>query len=295
MKKILVTGASGRIGKELVKNLGKLFYQEVKLEGLEFYLLQSKNPVCTAINQNGFSKCSVITNPDHQKYDFAIHLAAIADTSYSEKPENKAAVLETNVQLTQRICELSDRVVLVSTDHVTGHTSSESKEYDIPNPCDFYGHTKAEAEKVVMRNGGSVIRVQTMLGIENRMISYILDAINGKPYSPFPTDDEVRPSYFPDFINLARAIYNSSQSGIFHLSCRGEVFTRYELADLFLQFWLERNFPTETSFLSHEKRKSGPRRLVLNTEETEKKFNLKFTDSLEALKNHFRLTVARMQ
>lgn len=276
MSKILITGASGRIGRELVKNAGLLFDRRT-----EVHLLLHSSPYVD-FNSSRFSAVTHLSN----RYDFSIHLAAIADTSYTERPENREQAKRVNVELTKRVCDVSERTVLVSTDHVTGHTNSESMESDSPNPCSFYGETKAEAEKVTLDSGGAVIRIQSMLGAENRIIRSVLESIAGKPYTPFSIDDYIRPSYFSDFLKMIEAIHKNPESGIYHLSCEGEVLSRHALAQLFLGDWIGRDLPTKITSLAHEKRKNGPRRLVLNTAETRRKLGLGFTDSRLAIIKH---------
>ena len=172
---------------------------------------------------------------------------------------------------------------------MTGNTSSESKEYDNPNPCSFYGLTKLEAERIVLDKEGSVIRIQTMLGVDNKIINAAVQALQDKEHVPFSIDDYVRPSYFGDFLKVLKRIYSSNLEGMFHLSCNGRAFSRYELATKFLQIWTEAGLPTKVGELKYENRKSGPRRLVLNTEYTEKTLNVTFTNSLDALTSHLRL------
>ncbi|MDC0523651.1 SDR family oxidoreductase, partial [Nitrosopumilus sp.] len=111
MKKILITGSSGFIGKNLIDNL----LSEYEIIGLSKKGEKSKiNHIIKDINE--------ITSKDFKNIFCVIHLAAITDPKICEDFPEKC--ITTNVLGTQKILEASRKnnckVVYASTSHVYG-------------------------------------------------------------------------------------------------------------------------------------------------------------------------------
>ncbi|MEK6855128.1 MAG: sugar nucleotide-binding protein [Nanoarchaeota archaeon] len=288
MNKILITGASGRIGKGVLENLDYLFDSSAKID-----LLQNKNPIQLGSSRHN---CEIINNLSKNKYHFALHLAANADAAYCAKPENRAVVWEANVGLTGRVCDVADNVIFVSTDQVTGSTPLNEGlcEYDAPNPCSIYGKSKLDGEKVVLENEGNVVRIGTMLGVSNRLVDHAVEVILGRSKLEFFTNDYLRPTSLADFLETLKAVVASgAKQRIYHAECRGKIFSRYEIADRVLQECLERNLPVHVKEVIGCENEN-PRRLVLNTECTEKELALHFSDSEQALDKHIKKKIAQL-
>ena len=111
MKKILITGSSGFIGKNLIDNL----LSEYKIIGL------SKNGKSSKINHIT-KNINEITSKDFKNIFCVIHLAAITDPKICEDFPNQC--ITTNVLGTQKILEASRKnkckVIYASTSHVYG-------------------------------------------------------------------------------------------------------------------------------------------------------------------------------
>jgi len=111
LKKILITGSSGFIGKNLIDNL----LSEYKIIGL------SKNGKSSKINHIT-KNINEITSKDFKNIFCVIHLAAITDPKICEDFPNQC--ITTNVLGTQKILEASRKnkckVIYASTSHVYG-------------------------------------------------------------------------------------------------------------------------------------------------------------------------------
>jgi dTDP-4-dehydrorhamnose reductase len=132
MTKIMMTGATGRIGKELRD------YGVLPLSGDVTDDIEISNTV------------------SREKPDILVHLAAVSDVDYCERPENQQRVIDVNLRGTYNVCEAASqvgaKVVMLSTDHVFDggkgffHKKGPYKETDTPNPLNFYGNSKYSAE-----------------------------------------------------------------------------------------------------------------------------------------------------
>lgn len=287
--KVLMTGGSGQIGEALLADI----YSFLPPIEIDLTLLTHTSPVNTLVLRNS-TKIN-LTNTVTGRFDVAIHLAAIINTPFCQKPENHHLVLETNVGLTKTVCEHSDFVVLISTDNVfNGNERRELREDDMPNPCNFYGISKMEAEEIVAANGGAVVRVQTMLGCRNILTTAIVDTIRGKVHPPFWNDTYSRPSFVPDLVKTLKVLLEHRAEGIYHCSTIGDVFSRAEIAKRVLDFFLEHNLPHQINSISEEPCSvpSFPRYLVLNSEETRSKLGLDFSSSVDALNKHLSMVLS---
>lgn len=292
MAKVLVTGASGRIGRAIVKSLEDIFLPEDKI-----YLFEHQKPIPLPQEPRDKFKeltqtCDPWTDASdtlETHYDFCLHLAAITDTKFCNERKNFKKVIDANVGLTAQVCKYSDRVVLISTDNVySGNSALDYPEIIPPNPLNFYGLSKKFAEELVLHSRGTVVRIQTMLGCENRIVSGAIGAIRGETHKPFWNNTFSRPSWIHDLILTLRATYRRNYAGeIFHCACAGKVFSRAEIAKCTLDFFKEKQLPHAIDAVPEEVcAVDFPRRLVLESSWTQQKLGLSFTDSETALQKH---------
>ena len=284
MQKVLVTGGAGQIGSRVVQQAAEIFPSDCT-----FYFLEHSRHVQIPDSLSGraYTQSSL---PSERAYDFAFHLAANIHTKYSDLPEHRERFIEDNVNLTRRVCDASRRVLLVSSDNVfSGKDIKDSRETDTPQPCNFYGQTKADAERVVLDQEGTVIRIQTMLGVpRNLIVDRVLAAIDGKDYLPFWDDTFGRPTYFEDFAGVVSRVFDSGKQGIYHVSCEGEPISRAEIARKVLEIHFKNGLPVARKEISYAKCDIPfPRRLALDTTATRSDLGIeKFASIDDALLNH---------
>lgn len=155
MKRLLVTGASGLLGLNLVMQAGKPgdsgnhwdVYGVLRREpfsppaGLPF------TPVLGDLLQPR----SIEQMLDQAQPDAVIHCAALTDVDYCEA--NPAEAAEVNARLPGRIAQETARrgiqLMHISTDAVFDGLKGDYSETDEPNPLNVYGQTKLEGERLV--------------------------------------------------------------------------------------------------------------------------------------------------
>jgi dTDP-4-dehydrorhamnose reductase len=285
MSRILITGASGRIGKGLLDKVGSLFER-----GDEIYLLEHERGI--TIPRSDYLRLYKTRDLDERTYDFVLHTAAFTDTNKCKNPVYRERVIEANVALTKKICNIAERLLLFSTVNVfKGEADSAPyTEKEKVCPCDFYGRTKAEAEQIVLdKDKGSIIRLGHVIGVSNRIIDdNVVKGIRTGEYWPFWNDVYTQLSYIDDISTAIEKIYKSNRKGVYHIGCSGRVLSRAEIADFVLAIWKSKGWPSCVDSFKHEScdRNDFPRRLVLNCDFTKSELDITFNNSKEAIIKH---------
>ncbi len=285
MRNVLMTGATGQIGSVVLSRLGEIATSKDLV-----YFLEHNRGIDTSTLEGDYATQRIKDIRVNREYDVALHFAANIHTKYCDKLEHQGEFIRDNVILTERVCNQSKRVIMISTDNVfNGMDGQDYKENDKIDPCNFYGVTKAEAEKIVLDHGGAVIRIQTMTGVDhNLIIDRVLEGIDGKDYWPFWADQYVRPTFFEDFLSVVKKVYDSEAKGVYHVSCGGQALSRAEIAQRVLDVFKAEGIEMKRTTLEYGvcDNPKFPRRLVLDTVKTKQDLGINFTHVDEAIKQH---------
>jgi UDP-glucose 4-epimerase len=166
MKKVLVTGASGFIGKHLTRELIQSTNESAEYEydvricarrivdqdTIDFWLgsnnYQSKELIMYPINLINSVRVQEMMNAF--KPDIIFHLAANPNIKPNEN--RPTDIIQSNITTTQNICHLAPegcRVVFASSVVVYGDTQHKCREDHECNPCSVYAATKLASEGIV--------------------------------------------------------------------------------------------------------------------------------------------------
>ncbi len=166
--RVLVTGATGLLGQQLV---GMLSQQGHEVTGLYHTGHNLVGDSCNA----SFRQCDIrrenelldLLRRDHYCLDAIVHCAAITDVDRCEKDRDVA--YRTNVLGTRHVLRCAEafgaRLIYVSTNTVFSGQHGNHAEDDIPNPSNFYSLTKLLAEEIVLTRRDSLIVRADILGI----------------------------------------------------------------------------------------------------------------------------------
>jgi len=234
MSNILVTGASGRLGRTLVPALLNAGHNvaavmqngEKEINGAQTFFAEI-NDRSTMYNAfNGI--------------DTVIHLAAIV----SQYKYGKKMIHRVNVDGTANIVELSKaskvkRLIFASTVDVYGvHRSDVLNEDSALKPVDAYSRSKAEAESIIVNSGidYTIFRMSAIYGIGfERSFFKVFDSIaNGKAYIIGDGNNLISMINIRDVVDAYMLALQSSRahSRLYNLS-DGSTYTQnylYELA-----------------------------------------------------------------
>tara|TARA_Y100000741_G_scaffold364082_1_gene354015 strand:+ start:13473 stop:14411 length:939 start_codon:yes stop_codon:yes gene_type:complete len=151
MKSILITGASGFVGRNLLKELVKLNKYNITaiFRKKEKDLSEVVNQLIVEDLVNFQDYCQSLKSPNYM-----IHLAGIAH----KKKVNKADFDLINVDITAKLLKWSkekqvERFIYLSSVGVNGQLSKEPfNENDKPNPKEYYAISKLLAENKIIKN-----------------------------------------------------------------------------------------------------------------------------------------------
>lgn len=161
MDRILITGASGFLGSNIVKYLKK-----------NYRIICGYNKFAPPENQVIRLDLSDITsiksNLNKLKPDTIIHTAAVSRPSVCNQNPDKAEII--NIKATQKIAEWSRdkqaRLIFTSTDTVYSGKNPPYSEKDKLNAVNYYGKTKVTAEGIIKKlcSNYVILRLALMYG-----------------------------------------------------------------------------------------------------------------------------------
>jgi dTDP-4-dehydrorhamnose reductase len=167
MKKILITGSNGLLGQKLITKL--ISNPNFEVVGIS----RGENRVISSPFQyrdvNICDPLAVHEAFDHYKPEIVIHTAAMTNVDICES--DKEGCIDLNVNATQYILDAAKKwkshIIHLSTDFIFDGEDGPYKEEAPPNPLSFYGHSKWDAEKLVMDYpyAWSIVRTVLVYGV----------------------------------------------------------------------------------------------------------------------------------
>jgi dTDP-4-dehydrorhamnose reductase len=235
--KILITGANGFLGHYLAGQLLQKNYTVIATGKGECRLPFENNPHFRYEPMD-------FTDPFAVHDVFTKHLPAVViHTGAMSKPDEcereQWQAYTTNVEGTVTLLlnaeEQKSFFIFLSTDFVFNGERGMYSEEDVPDPVNFYGKTKKEAEEAVKESAvdWAIARTVLMYGKppagRGNLLTVVKEKLEkGEVYSV--VDDQVRtPTYVEDLATGIVSILERRATGIYHLS-GNEQMTPYEMA-----------------------------------------------------------------
>ena len=217
--KVAIIGATGRLGKELVKVFG------TNSIPVTHQMLDITNP--TSVE-------SVLMNLNPT---IVINAAVYHPTDLCELyPVRAFFVNAVALKYLADVCNRLDAtLVFVSTDYVfDGEKGAPYLENDHPNPINIYGLSKFMGERIVCRYAGRyyIIRTSAIFGGEGKhktLVDKVVTQLRDKGYVRMARDVVISPTYVNDVANMIKDIVSNMEPGIFHCANSGYV-SCYEFA-----------------------------------------------------------------
>jgi dTDP-4-dehydrorhamnose reductase len=216
MRRILVIGAKGMLGRDLVKILHSTFhtYQHSNWEILEWDIdeidIQEEKKTVTKI--------------EHFSPEIVINVAGYTDVDGCESNEEKAFAV--NAEGTKHVAlgalRCRAKVVYLSTDYIfDGEKKEPYLEDDPPNPLNVYGRSKWKGEQYVQEllKDALIVRTQWLYGIYgNNFVTSILRQARDKKVLSIVNDQIGSPTYTVDLSEAISVLLQCDACGVFHVA-----------------------------------------------------------------------------
>ncbi len=283
MKKILVTGANGQLGrciKDAAADFPELEFVFVSKEELDIENLELLKDF---ISKNSFTHC--------------INTAAYTNVEKAESEQEKAFAINAEaVKNLATVCKENNVTILqISTDYVfDGKKTAPYVEIDSTNPINVYGASKLKGEQYIQEicNKFFIFRTSWLYSQygHNFLKTILKYAEEGKPLT-ITTEQTGTPTNAND---LAKALLqviaqDSTNYGVYHYSNVGET-TWFGFAEAILQ-QTEKLKDTNLAKTNHYRTFAArPTYSVLDKTKAQDKLNLKYIDWRESLKSVLKKT-----
>ena len=235
--KILITGANGFLGYYLVEQLLAKNFDVIATGRGNCRLPFTAHPKFQYHEMDFTDPFSIHDVFENVKPGVVVHSGAMSKPDECETNQMLAYLVnvEGTVQLLINSSDIASFFIFLSTDFIFDGERGMYTEDDLPNPVNYYGKTKLEAEEAVKEyeHNWAIVRTVLVYGKNHSGHNNILKIIReklekGEEYSV--VNDQVRtPTYVEDLAKGIVSIIEKKATGIFHLSGK-EVFTPYQMA-----------------------------------------------------------------
>ena len=217
MKRILVTGCNGQLGRA-----EKLEYQDEDVElvrtdvreddgiyALDITDVSQVRSFVQEVKPDVIINCAAHTNVDkcEEEWDLAYQINAIGPRNLS------IAAKEADVKL-----------IHISTDYVfEGNGTRPYTEFDAPNPVSAYGKTKLEGENFVKAFAGKyfILRTAWLYGDGKNFVKTMLGLAEKYDEVNVVCDQVGSPTSAAELAKMVRYLEKTENYGVFHATCEG--------------------------------------------------------------------------
>lgn len=205
--KVLVTGANGQLGYDLIKELNKRNIENIGVDKNDFDITNQDE------TENFILNC---------KPDAIIHCAAYTNVNKAE--DEKDLCYKINVDGTKNIasaCKKIDaKMIYISTDYIfDGKKNSPYEIDDNPNPLNFYGKTKLDGENIIKNSLEKyfIVRISWVFGKNgNNFVKTMLNLSQTQNELNIVSDQIGSPTYTVDLSKILCDMILTGKYGIYH-------------------------------------------------------------------------------
>lgn len=212
MKKLLITGCNGQLGRALNR----------EYEGEQVQIINTDVPELDVTDQN-----AVMRLVREQKPDVIMNCGAMTAVDLCETEYDKAfrinALGARNLSIAAQ--ETGAKIFQISTDYVfSGDAHTPYVETDLPDPQSVYGSTKLAGERFVQdfSNRYFIIRTAWLYGEGKNFVATMLRLAQSNDCVRVVADQAGTPTSAAELAKMMHLLEPTDYYGVFHGTCEGE-------------------------------------------------------------------------
>src|SRR3989339_42451 len=265
LKKVLITGASGLLGANIIKNLP---------ENWQTVGVVNKHKINPPNERASIKECG--------PFNAVIHTAALTNVDQCE--EDKDLAYKLNVKLTEEIvfnCAVNNIFLLhISTDHIFDGKDGNYDEDSEPAPINYYAETKLLAEEKVKIGGAKYAIIRTNFfgyNVQNKndLAGWIVKSLRGKMPVRLFKDVFFSPILVDYLIDFIVEIVEEKKEGLFNIAA-GDSCSKYDFGmKLAEALDLDKSLISSISVEESGLKVKRPKNMTLDTAKAKKIFKNK--------------------
>lgn len=218
MKKILVTGCNGQLGRAI-----RMEYENEQIAFINTDVIEAEGIIALDITDID----QVMRLIKSEKPDVIINCAAHTNVDACEKQWNLAykinAIGPRNLSIAAS--EVNAKIIHVSTDYVfEGNGKKPYTEFDMPNPVSAYGKTKLEGERFVQQFADRyfILRTAWLYGDGKNFVKTMLRLAETHDEVSVVCDQLGTPTSAVELAKMIHYLEGTDNYGLFHATCEGD-------------------------------------------------------------------------
>ena len=218
MKKILVTGCNGQLGRAI-----RMEYENEQITFINTDVIEAEGIIALDITDID----QVMRLIKSEKPDVIINCAAHTNVDACEKQWDLAykinAIGPRNLSIAAS--EVNAKMIHVSTDYVfEGNGQKPYTEFDMPNPVSAYGKTKLEGERFVQQFADRyfILRTAWLYGDGKNFVKTMLRLAETHDEVSVVCDQLGTPTSAVELAKMIHYLEGTDNYGLFHATCEGD-------------------------------------------------------------------------
>ena len=219
MKKVLITGGNGLLGKRLRQLLESNKFVVIGSGiGRDRLLNHNHSYVELDITNKG-QCCEILENINP---DVIVNAAAITNVDYCET-KKEHCLLVNSKSIDYLNISKKRHFIQISTDFIFDGDKGPYNEDGNPNPINYYGYSKYKAEQKILKKNGnfSIIRTCLVYGEDansNNILMWVKKAFKKKQSLNIVDDQYRTPTFVDDLCNGIIKVIDSEALGVYNIS-----------------------------------------------------------------------------